>query len=391
MGLYATASRARTDVRRRDRLDEASIGLYSELGVHATERIRVTVGLRGDYYDWEVAALDRWDQAAGNDSLAGPKVSVAYRILDGLEAYANWGRGFHSNDVRLRGEAGLLAASEGAELGLRFEPHPSFNATLVGFRLGLDSELVYVGDAGATEPSGASVRRGVEIAGFWKARDWLTLNAAYTDSGAELDNGDEIVGAVGVTGPLGRERSRGLRTPRQHERALSRRGTFERRRQPTYRRILACPCGPRLALPAYRSRDRPLQRSRLRRRRHRLLLPLPTRGRACRRRPRHPLPSSGATDSAPPGSRPPVTARVTRDLIGTADRPAEAARATGRALFDRRQQLRRGDQLAHAVRLGLVEDVALLRPSVQRVDVELCAAWPYVPRHAGCRAVGLVV
>ena len=61
------------------------------------------------------------------------------------------------------------------------------------------------------------------------------------------------------------------------------------------------------------------------------------------------------------------------------------------ALLDRRQQLRRGDQLAHAVGLGLVEGVPLLGPSVQRVDVELGAAWPYVPRHAGCRAVGLVV
>ena len=41
--------------------------------------------------------------------------------------------------------------------------------------------------------------------------------------------------------------------------------------------------------------------------------------------------------------------------------------------------------------LGLVEDVSLLGPSVQRVDVEPGAAWPYVPRHTGCRAVGLVV
>ena len=208
VGLFGTNARARTDVRRRDRVDETSIGAYAELEVHATQRIRAVAGLRADYYDWDVTAMDRDEHAAGDDRLASPKVSLAFRILDGLEAYTNWGQGFHSNDVRLRPVEGvkradLLAASEGAELGLRLEPHPSFNATLVLFETRLDSELVYVGDAGSTEPSDASIRRGFELAGFWKARDWLTVNAAYTRSDAELDTGDEVAGTVGVTGNLG--------------------------------------------------------------------------------------------------------------------------------------------------------------------------------------------
>ena len=212
VGLFGTDARARTHVKRRDRVDEASIGAYGELGVHATERIRAVAGLRADHYDWEVAALDQDDRAAGDARLASPKVSLAFRILDGLEAYANWGRGFHSNDVRVRHverppaaakRGDLLAASDGAELGLRFEPSASFNATLVGFEIRLDSELVFVGDAGSTEPSEASVRRGFEVAGFWKARDWLTVNAAYTRSDAELETGAGVAGAVGVTGNLG--------------------------------------------------------------------------------------------------------------------------------------------------------------------------------------------
>ena len=213
VGLFGTQARTRTHVRRHDRVDEASVGAYGELGVHATERIRAVLGLRADYYDWDVAALGHDDHAAADDSIASPKISVAFRILDGLEAYATWGYGFHSNDVRLRPveddtlsarrSDDLLAASEGAELGLRFEPHSSFNATLVGFEVRLDSELVYVGDAGTTEPSDASVRRGVEVAGFWHARDWLTVNAAFTHSDAELETGDAVAGAVGVTGSLG--------------------------------------------------------------------------------------------------------------------------------------------------------------------------------------------
>ena len=212
VGLFGTQARVRNHVRRRDRVEETSVGAYGELGVHATERIRATVGLRADYYDWNVAGLDMPYRAAGDDGLASPKVGIAYRISDGLEGYANWGRGFHSNDART-GPAGepaaaggggdLLAVSEGAELGLRFEPHESFNATLVGFHLRLDSELVYVGDAGSTEPSDGSVRRGLELAGFWQVRDGLTVNAAYTRSRAELDTGDEVAGAVGVTGSIG--------------------------------------------------------------------------------------------------------------------------------------------------------------------------------------------
>ena len=212
VGLYGTHARVRTDVRRHDRVEESSVGIYGELGGHATERIRATLGIRADYYDWDVAGLDQKYRATGDDSLASPKVSVAYRFLDGLEAYANWGRGFHSNDVRVGHVNGngsamhdgdLLAITEGAELGLRFEPDASFNATLTGFHLRLDSELVYVGDAGSTEPSDASVRRGLELAGFWKARDWLTVNASFTRSNAELETGEEVAGAVDATGNVG--------------------------------------------------------------------------------------------------------------------------------------------------------------------------------------------
>ena len=60
----------------------------------------------------------------------------------------------------------VLVESAGAEFGLRFERGRQFNATLVGFWLELDSELVFVGDAGTTEPNDGSKRLGVEAATF---------------------------------------------------------------------------------------------------------------------------------------------------------------------------------------------------------------------------------
>jgi hypothetical protein len=44
--------------------------------------------------------------------------------------------------------------------------------------LGLDSELVYSGDSGASEPSSASRRYGVELLSTYKPFDWLTLDGS---------------------------------------------------------------------------------------------------------------------------------------------------------------------------------------------------------------------
>ena len=190
VGLHPTSARQRLGTTRHDRVRELSLSAFGEAEVRWTERLRTVVGLRGDRYDWEVSPIRAKDSRTGNDGLVSPKFSLAYRIHDRLEAYASWGRGFHSNDVRVTGERGqelnVLARSEGAELGLRFEASEDFNATLTGFWLELDSELVYVGDAGATEASDPSVRKGLELAAFWHVGDWLTLHAAYTGSDAKL-------------------------------------------------------------------------------------------------------------------------------------------------------------------------------------------------------------
>lgn len=219
VALYDTIARTRTGVTRRDRLDEFSLSSYGELELPVTERFRATLGLRGDYYDWDVAARRPENSGRGDDSLLSPKVDLAYLFSDAVEAYAGWGRGFHSNDVRgatISVDPGtgepvapvdVLVPSAGAELGLRFEAGSTFNATLAGFWLELDSELVYVGDAGTVEPNGATRRKGLELTAFWQATDWLSLNVAFTDTDArfkqDLGAGDRIPGAVEQTFVVG--------------------------------------------------------------------------------------------------------------------------------------------------------------------------------------------
>ena len=63
-----------------------------------------------------------------------------------------------------------------------------------------ESELVFVGDAGTTEPKGSSDRWGVEIAGFVRPVPWLALDASYSWTDARFDDlphgEDRIPGAL---------------------------------------------------------------------------------------------------------------------------------------------------------------------------------------------------
>jgi len=219
VGLYGTAARQRLDTVRSDAVDERSAGVFGEAELAVTDRLRVIAGLRGDVYDWDVTAERAVNSGSGDDALVSPKLTVAYRASDAVELFGNWGKGFHSNDVRgatiridpVSGDPAtpvdVLVASEGAELGMRLERGRAFNATLVGFWLALDSELVFVGDAGATEANGATERYGFEASTFLQATDWLALNAAYTYTDAAFRNApgneDHIPGAVESTFTLG--------------------------------------------------------------------------------------------------------------------------------------------------------------------------------------------
>ena len=68
--------------------------------------------------------------------------------------------------------------SRGGEIGVRYQPSSDFNASASVFELNLDSELIFVGDAGTSEPSDPTERSGIEVAGFWQPLDWLTFDGS---------------------------------------------------------------------------------------------------------------------------------------------------------------------------------------------------------------------
>ncbi len=215
LGLYSSAARVRQGTIRSDEVDQTSYGLFARFDKQATDRLRVMLGLRADHYTFDVDANTPVNSGSDDDTQFSPKLTLAYLLNDNLEAYANFGRGMHSNDVRgvsitidpVTGDPAdqvpLLVPTEGGEFGLRYERGRAFNASMALFVLDVDSELVFVGDGGATEPNDGSHRRGIELNAFYQPTEWLSLNASYTYTDARFEDVgsqvDHIPGAIAET------------------------------------------------------------------------------------------------------------------------------------------------------------------------------------------------
>ncbi|MDY6946168.1 MAG: TonB-dependent receptor [Pseudomonadota bacterium] len=210
VGLQHTEAGALVATISQHSVRESSAGVYTEATWRPVDGLRLTGGLRGDYYDFDVKArIDGIDAGSDSDSAVSPKLGAAYSINDRVEVYGNWGKGFHSNDARgvvntVTPVAGLSDGS-GQELGARFELGP-VRLTATYWWLELDSELKFVGDSNSVEPGAATKRRGYELVGFWRPLDWLALDASWTGSRARYENspdGAYVAGAVENAGELG--------------------------------------------------------------------------------------------------------------------------------------------------------------------------------------------
>lgn len=226
VGLYDTVERQRTRTVREDQVTQTGLGLYGEFRTQWHPRLRSIVGLRWDRLQARVKALagefnlDNGGSASGQQ--ASPKLGLVLGPFDKTEFYANWGRGFHSNDARgttvstnprdgtAVDKVPPLVKATGAEVGLRTVPFPGWNLSVALWQMDLQSELVFVGDEGVTEPKGASRRVGIEVSNYLTPNDWLIVDAdlalsrarfrqATSDGGTSVPNAIPISASVGLT------------------------------------------------------------------------------------------------------------------------------------------------------------------------------------------------
>jgi outer membrane receptor protein involved in Fe transport len=182
--------------------------------------LRTEAGARFDHFDFEVDSNLAANSGTATDSIASPKLTVVLGPWRNTEYFVNFGRGFHSNDargttIRVDPTDGVtpvervdpLVPATGAEIGLRSAARPGLQLYAALWGLDIDSELLFVGDGGITEPSRATRRYGVELGAFWTPLDWLIVDADYAWAHARFTEpdpvGDCVPGAVESVGSLG--------------------------------------------------------------------------------------------------------------------------------------------------------------------------------------------
>lgn len=211
-GLYNTRQRQILSTTRQDHIVETSIGVYGENSTRWSRSLRTVAGLRADAYRFDVRSDRAANSGTASDHLFSPSLSVIAGPWRDTEAYINIGNGFHSNDARgttitvdpktgeAAGKVTPLARSRGLELGLRSAAIAGLQTSLSLYRLDFDSELLFIGDAGATEAGRPSRRYGIEFSSYYKPARWLSLDLdlAYARARSRGSDpaGDFIPGAI---------------------------------------------------------------------------------------------------------------------------------------------------------------------------------------------------
>jgi hypothetical protein len=196
--LNRTEQRRIFETVRKDDISETSVAAYFKNQVQWLEKFRTISGLRADFLDINVESRTlAANSGQRNAALLSPKLSLIFGPWVDNEVFVNLGYGHHSNDARgatlrvnpVSGDSAdsvsPLVRSRGGEIGLRNQFIPGLNSTVALWWMQVNSELIFVGDASSTEPSGRSERHGVEWSNYYQATDWLTLDADLAFSKAK--------------------------------------------------------------------------------------------------------------------------------------------------------------------------------------------------------------
>lgn len=201
-GLNRTVERRFLETTRADTVGQVSLAPWLEQKVRWTDWVRTTAGLRADWYGFDVESDRAVNSGTASDFLVSPKGSVVFGPWRDTELYLSGGLGFHSNDGRgvttredpVSGDpvdgVDALVRTHGAEVGLRTVALPGLQSTVSYWWLDLDSELLFIGDAGTTEATRPSRRHGVEFANYYNPTSWLTLDADVSWSQARFRDSD---------------------------------------------------------------------------------------------------------------------------------------------------------------------------------------------------------
>jgi hypothetical protein len=184
-GLFHDKARVQLDSIVRAGVAESEIGAYVEEEVRLNRFVRFVLGARGDRIDVDVNDVLGKASGTASQALFSPKYRAVVSPIPGVvDLFADYGRGFHSNDARgavLPANAvTLMAPATGYEVGASVQPIRNLRLTADAFLLDLDSELVWDGDTGTTYAAGPTRRYGAELGARYKLGNWLYADVDAT-------------------------------------------------------------------------------------------------------------------------------------------------------------------------------------------------------------------
>jgi hypothetical protein len=230
VGLYTTTARQRRGTVAENKVREGNFSLYGETQIQWLKKFRSIIGLREDFYSFDVNSDTPQNSGKVTANMTSPKLALIFGPWYKTEYYVNLGYGFHTNDARgvtvkvnpdfrdtdpATGFGTPATASKpmvrakGYEFGIRSGIIPKLQTSLSLWQLNLASELVFAGDAGTTEPSFPSRRTGIEWANYWTPTSSVTVDADVSFSRARytgIDSsipGNHIPGAVQSVASVG--------------------------------------------------------------------------------------------------------------------------------------------------------------------------------------------
>ncbi len=226
---------------RNDAVDEGSVSLLTDYKTEWTPSIKTVVGTRWDYYWGSNYDFQPWTQApvygtpyapnwldpaqtvplriwtgpfnsgASNAQLISPKASVVLSPFDDkkTDIYFNFGRGFHSNDLRATTQTystselddnlgyipvkkqGLLSPSTGGEIGVKTKKIDGLESAATLFFIQTQQENIFEGDTGNTTIARGANRLGIEFTNHFRPVSWASFEADITATRARFRGDDK--------------------------------------------------------------------------------------------------------------------------------------------------------------------------------------------------------
>ena len=203
VGLFNQTDRRRRETVKNNDIEQTNLGWFVQQEIQPASWLRMQIGARMDSFWFNVDQIGNVTEpleGSGSATIFNPKLNFILTPFNdssfakGTNLFLNFGGGFHSNDARVfvQDPKKEIPRYWGGEIGAKSRLLDRLDVTLSYWRSYLESELVFVGDEGGFEPSGASNRHGIESELRYDILPWLSHDLDLSYTWATFTNGDKV-------------------------------------------------------------------------------------------------------------------------------------------------------------------------------------------------------